>query len=339
MNPSEEQIEKTLRQAPRPRPNPGLRRQLIDQIQLPAAGQSGAQAASFGGGWFSRWWPALATCALAVAALVVYASQQSEINRLREVIATLQQEAAVQAAAAPAANTREPSTVPMPDGAAELASLRATAQQLSSEIAALEALRDENTRLKTQTAAALGVSAEALEQLSEAKAKAQSIACINNLKQLGLAARIWATDNGDVLPPNIMAMTNEMGSPKILVCPADSAHQPAADWASFTMANTSYEFLAPSGSETEPQRVVFRCPIHGHVGLADGSVQSSVAKTHPEWFVQRDGKLMLEQPQTPVQPAPTAPGQPAQMDPRMMERYGLKPDPAQPDAAPADPQQ
>lgn len=338
MNPSEEQIEKTLRQAPRPRPSPGLRRQLIDQIQLPAAGQTGAPAGSFGAGWFSRWWPALATCALAVAALVVYASQQSEINRLRAVITTLQQEAAVRAEAATAAAPREPSTVPMPDGAAELASLRVTKEQLATEIAALEAIRAENTRLKTETSAALGVSAEALEQLANAKEKAQSIACINNLKQLGLAARIWATDNGDVLPPSFLAMTNEMGSPKILVCPADPSHQPAADWASFTMANTSYEFLAPSGSETEPQRVVFRCPIHGHVCLADGSVQSSLAKTHPEWFVQRDGKLILEGGQTPVQPAPAAAGQPVQMDPRMMERYGLRPAPAQPGAAPTDPQ-
>ena len=339
MNPSEEQIEKTLRQAPRPRPSPGLRRQLVDQIQLPAAGQTGARAGSFGGGWFSRWWPALATCALAVAALVVYASQQSEINQLRQVIETLQQEAAAQAAVAPATETRGASSVPMPDGAAELASLRTTAQQLSTEIAALEALRTENARLKTQTAAALGVSAEALEQLANAKEKAQSIACINNLKQLGLAARMWATDNGDVLPPNFTSMSNELFTPKVLVCPADTARQPAADWGSFTMANVSYEFLAPSGSETEPQRVVFRCPIHGHVCLADGSVQSSLAKTHPEWFIQRDGKLMLEQPQMPAQPAPTGAVQPGQMDPEMMKRYGLVPAPAQPDAAPTEPPQ
>ncbi len=339
MNPSEEQIEKTLRQALRPRPNPGLRRQLVDQIQLPAAGQTGAQAGSFGGAWFSRWWPTLATCALAVAAVVVYASQQSEINQLRQVIAALQQEADVRVAAAPAAETRGVSTVPMPDGAAELASLRATAQQLSTEIAVLEALRTENARLKTQTAAALGVSAEALEQLANAKEKAQSIACINNLKQLGLAARMWATDNGDVLPPNFTSMSNELFTPKVLVCPADTARQPAADWGSFTMANVSYEFLAPSGSETEPQRVVFRCPIHGHVCLADGSVQSSLAKTHPEWFIQRDGKLMLEQPQMPAQPAPTGAVQPGQMDPEMMKRYGLVPAPAQPDAAPTEPPQ
>lgn len=336
MNPSEEQIEKTLRQAPRPRPNPGLRRQLVDQINLPPTGPIGVRAGGFSGGWFSRWWPALATCALAIAAVVVYASQQSEINQLRQVIETLQQEAAAQAAAAPAAETRGASSVPMPDGAAELASLRTTAQQLSTEIAALEALRTENARLKTQTAAALGVSAEALEQLANAKEKAQSIACINNLKQLGLAARMWATDNGDVLPPNFTSMSNELFTPKVLVCPADTARQPAADWGSFTMANVSYEFLAPSGSETEPQRVTFRCPIHGHVCLADGSVQQSVAKTHPEWFIQRDGKLMLEQPQTPAQPAP---GQPMQMNPEMMKRYGLVPPPAQPGATPAEPQQ
>ncbi len=337
MNPSEEQIEQTLRQAPRPRPDPGLRRQLVDQINFPPSGPTGVRAGGFSGGWFSRWWPALATCALAIAAAVVYAVQQGEIKQLRQTVETLRQQAAAQAQAVPTATTHEPSRVPMPDGAAELANLRAAAGKLSADVASLEAIRDENARLKTQTAAALGVSQEALEQLANAKEKAQSIACVNNLKQLGLASRIWATDNGDVLPPSIVAMTNEMGSPKILVCPADTARQPAADWASLTMANVSYEFLAPSGSETEPQRVLFRCPIHGHVCLVDGSVQSSVAKTHPEWFVQRDGKLMLEQPQPPAQPAPTGAVQPGRMDPEMMKRYGLVPPPAQPDAAPAEP--
>ncbi|MGO8836455.1 MAG: DUF1559 domain-containing protein [Limisphaerales bacterium] len=41
-----------------------------------------------------------------------------------------------------------------------------------------------------------------LPALSGAKERAQSIACLNNLKQLGLAWHLYATDNNDLLVPN-----------------------------------------------------------------------------------------------------------------------------------------
>jgi hypothetical protein len=40
--------------------------------------------------------------------------------------------------------------------------------------------------------------------------------------------------------------------------------------------------------------VLFRCPIHGHITLCDGSVQARVALEHPDWLVVRKGKLYLE---------------------------------------------
>ena len=46
----------------------------------------------------------------------------------------------------------------------------------------------------------------ALPALAKAKSKAQSISCVNNLKQLGLAARIYANDHNDVYPPDIPSM-------------------------------------------------------------------------------------------------------------------------------------
>src|SRR2546428_12755517 len=39
-----------------------------------------------------------------------------------------------------------------------------------------------------------------LPALARAKARAQRINCTNNLKQVGLAFRTWALDNGDVYP-------------------------------------------------------------------------------------------------------------------------------------------
>src|SRR5208282_4626915 len=130
--------------------------------------------------------------------------------------------------------------------------------------------------LRQQLAKPLEVAAFTPEEtaaMEKAKARAERINCVNNLKQLGLAVRIWSNDNTNVFPSDVLLMTNEMGSPKILACPSDKAHQPATDWSSCSLANVSYEFLAPSASEDEPTRVLFLCRIHGNVGLCDGSVQ------------------------------------------------------------------
>jgi len=88
-----------------------------------------------------------------------------------------------------------------------------------------------------------------LPALARAKQKAQRISCINNMKQVGTAYRIWSNDNGDRFPAqqtvalggwndyvtgessaicaqftyyNFLLMANEMGqSPKVVVCPSD----------------------------------------------------------------------------------------------------------------------
>src|ERR1019366_3728494 len=129
----------------------------------------------------------------------------------------------------------------------------------------------------------------------------------NNLNQLGLAVRIWAIDHGEINPPEILSMTNEVGTPKILACPADKTREAAKNWASYHSANCSYEYLAPSAPLTEPMRVAIRCPVHGHVCLCDGSVQGYVAKRHPEQLVQRDGKLYFGPSAQPAQGAAEQP--------------------------------
>ena len=54
-----------------------------------------------------------------------------------------------------------------------------------------------------------------LPALSAAKRKAQTINSINNLKQVGLAARIYAGDNGDRLPASLDEMKSELGTDKV----------------------------------------------------------------------------------------------------------------------------
>ena len=83
-----------------------------------------------------------------------------------------------------------------------------------------------------------------LPALAKAKAKAQRIKCVNNLKQIGLAFRIFSTDNGGSFPWTVdtnsggssvttwlndnhtyrhyLAISNELSTPKILFCPSDS---------------------------------------------------------------------------------------------------------------------
>src|SRR5437879_6442812 len=71
--------------------------------------------------------------------------------------------------------------------------------------------------------------------------KAKAEACRNNLKQIGVAFRTWALDCGDAYPSrvtignggakeqielgnvsyNFLVMSNEIGSPNVLVCPQD----------------------------------------------------------------------------------------------------------------------
>src|ERR1039457_4065905 len=46
-----------------------------------------------------------------------------------------------------------------------------------------------------------------LPALAAAKKKAQKISCTNNLKQVGLATRIWEGDNGDKYPSAVPAAT------------------------------------------------------------------------------------------------------------------------------------
>jgi len=119
----------------------------------------------------------------------------------------------------------------------------------------------------------------------------------NNLKQFGLAVRVWALDNNDSNPPNVLSMSNELATPKILVCPAETNRPVAANWSSFTMVNCSYEFLVPDekDADREPQRVSVRCPIHGILGYAM-AVFKAAWKGAFRLAVERGWKSLLRSP-------------------------------------------
>lgn len=60
--------------------------------------------------------------------------------------------------------------------------------------------------------------------LARAKQKAQTINCVNNMKQLGLAVKIYALNHNDQLPPAATwcdAIQTNVGSAKVFACPSE----------------------------------------------------------------------------------------------------------------------
>ena len=248
-------------------------------------------------GWIRRWWPVLAPASVSLACAAVFTLQQFELRDLKAVAPGPATVLPTAAPTAPQASESPGDASGASNQADEIKRLRARAAQLGAEVSQLEQMRAQNEDLRKQlaTRSLAGLSTEEAKALEDARDRALSIQCVNNLKQLGLAVRMYATDNGDTTPANLQALTNYVGSfLRVFVCPGDSRHLAATDPASFSPANCSYDYLAPSVLDNEPNRVLFRCPIHGNIGLMDGSVQSRVAKEHPDWLVQQDGKLYME---------------------------------------------
>jgi hypothetical protein len=76
---------------------------------------------------------------------------------------------------------------------------------------------------------------------------------------------------------DFLTMSNELNSPRILVCPGDSTKTKAENWAQFNSSqNVTYEFLTPGAKEADIiAQAAFRCPIHNNIALGDGSVQQT----------------------------------------------------------------
>jgi len=112
-----------------------------------------------------------------------------------------------------------------------------------------------------------------LPTLNRPQRRSSRIGCVNYLKQIGIAVRVWQGDNNDKYPMNFpvalggarellaagnvaacfQVMSNELATPKILVCPADKQSKYATNFdTGLTRTNLSY-FLALNASESDPQ--------------------------------------------------------------------------------------
>lgn len=135
--------------------------------------------------------------------------------------------------------------------------------------------------------------------------KSIRIYCVNNLKEIGLAFRIWEKDNGDKFPMEISAtnayamkliatgnayllwqmMSNELSTPKILYCTADTEQVAATNFTTgFSDANISY-FFNLDGNEAWPQMILTGDDnlavndVPARTGILTLSTNSSVAWT------------------------------------------------------------
>lgn len=139
-----------------------------------------------------------------------------------------------------------------------------------------------------------------LPALARAKAAAHRIHCVNNLRQVSLAFRVWAGDHGGRYPMSVSAalggaqefvgrargdgtiiapsisyqpgrvfqcMSNELSTPRILVCAADESHpDPAAGFSNAALLGSdnptpasrtriSY-FVGGDAIESDPQTIL-----------------------------------------------------------------------------------
>jgi competence protein ComGC len=130
--------------------------------------------------------------------------------------------------------------------------------------------------------------------LIRVRLNASSICCNCNLKQIGLSFRIWEGDNTNLTPMSVstnfggtkeyfltgqtfrhfQVMSNELSTPKILVCPQDS-RRAAIDFGSgFSNANVSYFVGLVKNSDDNPE--MFLAGDRNIVGgkkLANGIVE------------------------------------------------------------------
>jgi len=106
-----------------------------------------------------------------------------------------------------------------------------------------------------------------LPEIARRHVRSSRVNCVNNVRQVGLAFGVWANEHGDQFPMQIstngggtmelaqgpyafahfQAISNELPSPVILLCPNDSSRSSAASFATLRSTNVSSLLKNPNG--------------------------------------------------------------------------------------------
>lgn len=115
-----------------------------------------------------------------------------------------------------------------------------------------------------------------LPALARKKGKAGRINCVGQLKQVGLAFRMWSNDHGEKFPFQVStnsggtlefatgtdvsvhfrAISNELNTPKVLACGADSNRTSAISFDRLNDRKHLSYFIGLDSNETEPQTIL-----------------------------------------------------------------------------------
>lgn len=133
--------------------------------------------------------------------------------------------------------------------------------------------------------AAVGSLVPSATALGAAREANVSQRCVNQLKQIWLAAQLYSLDNRDILPASISELTNTLYSPSSLICPADPFTPVPADFGEVDLAAVTYLILAPGANGGDPAQPYARCRIHGHVVDTYGAVSTGTNRYPPRLIV------------------------------------------------------
>jgi hypothetical protein len=291
---NEKKIENLLRKAPAAAAPAGLVERLKKDIRLSRA-ESSSPADYNPRTWLRRWLPAFSLAAFFIACLVAVGVQTSVISglnsdneKLRSSTQNLDQ--------LRGNNDRYKTLLAQSQDLDQLRRDNADLLRLRAEVARLQALAQEAGQLRESNQALLAqlpstaTAAATNDFFSEAKEKAENAKCVNNLKQIGLAARVWSGDNNSIFPTNYLCMSNELAYRwQVLQCPGDHSRN-MAGWADVESGNVSYPMLAPGVDLSSPMLVFAYCPIHHNYLMVDGSVQHLTPEEVPQRIKVIEGK-------------------------------------------------
>jgi hypothetical protein len=138
-----------------------------------------------------------------------------------------------------------------------------------------------------------------IQQLKKREARSARFSCVNNMKGIGLSFRQWALDFDDQYPFHVstnlggtlemcahgadgfdrnavfhfLVLSNQLNSPKWLLCTEDRSRQAALHFSVLRPENISYRLYSGTNVSSEfPQAILAVCSVDGNTLLVDGSV-------------------------------------------------------------------